>query len=294
MWRGGWLNPKLLKRAAWAAALLAVLALALDALWLEPAGLSVVHHKIALHKSGALGNLRIAVIADLHAGSPHIDAAKIENVVRRTNAEKPDLILLTGDYVVNGVVGRKEMPIEKIAPLFKPLHARLGVFALIGNHDRWSDAPHIAEVLEKAGIPVLENRSVMLRNAGMTFYLAGIGDEYTHAARPGEALAGIPAGATVLCATHSPDVFPRLPELCALTVAGHTHGGQVYLPLLGRLVVPSKYKQRYAAGLIAEHGRTLFVSVGIGTSILPVRFLVPPEISILEIEDHDERQPNRK
>jgi predicted MPP superfamily phosphohydrolase len=98
-------------------------------------------------------------------------------------------------------------------------------------------------------------------------------------------LAAVPPHAPALCFTHSPDVFPDLPATCGLTVAGHTHGGQVWLPLLGRPAVAgvSIYGQRYAIGIIREGGKTLFVSPGIGTSGLPMRFRVPPEISLLEI-----------
>jgi predicted MPP superfamily phosphohydrolase len=83
--------------------------------------------------------------------------------------------------------------------------------------------------------------------------------------------------------THNPDLFPEVPDRVALTLAAHTHGGQVYLPLIGRPIVPSRYGERYAAGHIVERGRHLFVTVGLGTSILPVRFLVPPEIALLDV-----------
>lgn len=266
--------------------LLIGLVLALDAFWWEPSSLAVVHHQIRLERGAALNGLHIAVIADLHAGAPYIDAAKVAKIVRLTNAEHPDLILLAGDYGVNRVVGRHEIAIEKIVALLKPLQARLGVYALIGNHDNWNGAPRIIEALEGAGIPVLENRAVTVHDGRRTFTLAGIGDAYTKHARPDEALAGIPHDATVLCVTHSPDVFPNLPDTCALTIAGHTHGGQVAFPLVGRLIVPSRYGQQYAAGLIVENGRTLFVTTGIGTSILPVRFRVRPEITILDLDVH--------
>jgi len=96
-------------------------------------------------------------------------------------------------------------------------------------------------------------------------------------------LAALPSEQTAICFTHSPDLFPDIPAKCALTIAGHTHGGQVWLPLFGRPIVPSRYGQRYAIGTIVEGTKTLFVSPGIGTSILPVRLGVPPEISILDI-----------
>ncbi len=114
----------------------------------------------------------------------------------------------------------------------------------------------------------------------------GIGEVDTGASNAPQALAGIPRTARGLCLTHSPDVFPGLSRICALTVAGHTHGGQVVLPILGRPAVAfvSDHGQDYASGLTIEGTKTLFVSTGIGTTGLPVRFGVPPEISLLTVQ----------
>ncbi|MDE2181872.1 MAG: metallophosphoesterase [Alphaproteobacteria bacterium] len=255
------------------------------AFWYEPSSLRVVRRRIALPRSGAaLNQLRIAVIADLHAGSPYIDRCKIETIVRLSNREKPDLVLLAGDFVSSDAFGRHQLSIERVAQLLKPLRARLGVYAVLGNHDRWSNALHIANVLERSGVTVLENRWVIVPDRGRNIYLAGIGDAATHGAKPKLALSGIPEGQPVLCLTHSPDVFPALPVACILTIAAHTHGGQVWLPLLGRPIMPSRYGRRYAAGLIREKGKTLFVSTGIGTTGVPIRLGVPPEVTILDIK----------
>jgi predicted MPP superfamily phosphohydrolase len=97
----------------------------------------------------------------------------------------------------------------------------------------------------------------------------------------------------VLAFTHNPDVFPQVPHRVALTIAGHTHGGQVALPFVGRPVVPSKYGQRYAIGHVVEDARHLFVSPGIGTSVVPVRFQVPPEISVLTLRSADDARAAR-
>ena len=220
------------------------------------------------------------MIADLHAGNVFIGADKIAKVVALTNSAHPDLILLAGDYT-NDAHG---MTPEAIAQLLKPLAAPLGVYAVLGNHDFWTDAPRIAAALRSAGIAVLDNRSRVIAAPRGRFTLVGIADAYSHNADPGRALAGVRRGA--LCFTHSPDVFPALPGTCLLTIAGHTHGGQVLLPLLGRPAVAyvSIYGQRYAAGLIREDGKTLFVSTGIGTSGLAVRFGVTPEVSLLEVQ----------
>jgi predicted MPP superfamily phosphohydrolase len=254
--------------------------LAAYAFWYEPASLRSVEYPIALN--GELGgHLRIAVISDLHGGSPYINEKKIQSVVALANAAKPDLILLSGDYVSGHDDVR--LSIERIAEPLGRLHARLGVYAVLGNHDRWFNATRVTKALERAGIVVLEDRAIRIGVGGPTFYLAGISDytsgpHFVHAA-----MLGIPFGQKALCFTHSPDVFPELPNTCALTIAGHTHGGQVFFPFVGRLIVPSRYGERYAIGLIRENSKTLFVSSGIGTSILPVRFRVPPEVSILDL-----------
>ena len=260
-----------------------LIVLGLDAFWLEPDSLRVSTYEIALDRAPpAMRGLRIAVIADLHAGSPFIDEAKIARVVALTNQAKPDLILLAGDYVITGVRGGHHIPVGTIVRDLKPLHAPLGVYAVLGNHDIWENGPRISAALRSAGIPVLDNDSRTVATRHGPLVLVGIGDQFTHHADPVRALANVPPR-QALCFTHSPDVFPVLPDTCVLTVAGHTHGGQVDLPLLGRRIVPSRYGERYAAGLVREGDRTLFVSTGIGTSIFAVRFGVPPEISILEL-----------
>jgi predicted MPP superfamily phosphohydrolase len=248
----------------------------------EPASLRLVRHDVTLDHAPDLRGLRIAVISDLHAGAPFIDEAKIARVVAMTNAARPDLILLTGDLNAH-IYGSRGMPIDQVIANLKPLSAPLGVYAVIGNHDRWEGAGRVMDLLKHANMPALENEHRLLRTPRGAFYLVGIGDAEKRADDPELALSGVPAGADALCFTHSPDSFPRLPKACVLTIAGHTHGGQVNLPLLGPMVVLSRYGQRYAAGLVREDGKTLFVSTGIGTSILPVRLGVPPEIVLLHI-----------
>lgn len=251
--------------------------------WLEPASLRLSSYTIK-QSSPLLKGLRIAVIGDLHAGAPYIDTAKIDLAVAMTNDAKPDLVLLTGDYVITGVLGGRHMPIKTIVAHLKGLRAPLGVYAVQGNHDRGENPDLIALALNRAGIPDLENAHRMLPAPRDGVTLVGIGDRASHGAEPGRALAGVRGAA--LCFTHSPDIFPRVPDSCALTIAGHTHGGQVWLPLLGRpaMFEASRYGQKYAAGIIRDGGKTLFVTTGIGTSWLPLRFMVPPEISLLTLQ----------
>jgi predicted MPP superfamily phosphohydrolase len=227
--------------------------------------------------------LRIAVLTDLHVGSFRNGLDRLDGIVARTNAQSPDLVVILGDLVIHDVVLGRFVPPEATAARLARLRAPLGVMAVLGNHDWWYDGVRVRAVLEKAGIRVLENDAVPIGDGSRRFWVAGVGDLWTRPADIPKALAGVPPEDPVILLTHNPDVFPSVPEHVVLTLAGHTHGGQVALPIVGRPIVPSRYGQRYAYGLVVENGRALFVSPGIGTSILPVRFRVPPEISMVTL-----------
>ena len=263
---------------------LLLVSLAAWGFWWEPASLSTREYALSLPGwPAAAGDLRIAVLADLHTGSPHNDLEKLQEVVDATNRAHPDLILLAGDFVTHGVVGGHVVEPEASAKVLRALHATLGVYAVLGNHDWWFDGARVRNALEDEGIPVLEDRAIPLVFNRMPFWLAGVSDFWEAAHDVSRALTGVDGASPVIVVTHNPDVFPEIPDRVALTIAGHTHGGQVAVPGLGRPVVPSQFGERYAIGHIVEGGRHLFVSTGIGTSILPVRFRVPPEISMVTI-----------
>jgi uncharacterized protein len=173
--------------------------------------------------------------------------------------------------------------VEPIAAELGRLQANLATLAVLGNHDWWYDGPRVNRALTAAHLTVLENRAISLSFRGKPFWVGGVGDSRTRHTDMAKTLRSVETDDPVILITHNPDVFPTVPERVSLMLAGHTHGGQVNLPLVGRLIVPSRYGQRYAAGHIVEGGRHLFVSTGIGTSIIPVRFRVPPEIVLLEI-----------
>ena len=279
------------------AALAIVAGVAIWAFVIEPNRLVVHREELTV---AVAQPLRVALLSDLHAGGRFIDAAKVRAVVDAIDAEKPDLILLLGDYLNNGrshrfrPAGGPSAP-EAVAAELGRLHAPLGVYAILGNHDWWFDGERITRALAAHGITVLENRGVEarpmvpLRSAppaapdGPSLWLAGISDKMTRHPDIAAALAGVPAGATVLAMTHNPDIFPGIPGRVALTVAGHTHGGQLRLPGVGAPVVPSQYGSRYAAGHVVEDGRHLFVTTGVGTSIYAMRLGVPPEIVVLTL-----------
>lgn len=248
---------------------------------IEPARLRVSERQLAPARwPAALGGLRVAVLTDLHVGAPHIDLAALRAVVDATNDAAPDLVVVLGDLVIDGVVGGHFVAPEPIAAELARLRPAGSVFAVLGNHDWGFDGPRITAALEHAGITVLDDRAVRLERG---LWIAGISDLWTRAADVERALAAVDDDAPVLALTHNPDVFPSVPTRVSLTLAGHTHGGQIDVPVVGPPVVPSKFGQRYAAGHVIEQGRHLFVATGIGTSILPVRIAVVPTIDVLTL-----------
>ena len=273
---------RVLKRSLGLLALAGAIALPVWSLWLEPASLRNEDYALELLAwPAACDGLRIAVLTDLHVGSPFNGLPKLREVVALTLAAQPDVILLAGDYVIHGVPGGTFVPPEEIGPVLGRLAAPVGVYAVLGNHDWWLDAPRVTRALESAGIPVLEDASALIERGACRFWLAGVGDFWESPHDIGAALHDVPDGAAVIVFTHNPDLFPNIPARVMLTIAGHTHGGQVNLPLVGRLIVPSLYGERFAIGHIVEDGRHMFVATGVGTSLFPIRFRVPPEVSML-------------
>jgi uncharacterized protein len=260
-----------------------MLALGLWSLWLEPAGLRVEAVEVPVAWPYARP-LRVALVSDLHVGAPYHGIRRLPSTVDRINATNPDLICIAGDLVTLGVLGGHFTSPEAIARELKRLRAPAGVFAVLGNHDRLFNAPRVRAALEAAGIRVLEDTASLVSTPSGPVWIAGLTDYWTGPHDVGRTLAAVSDSVTpVLLLTHNPDIFPRIPSRVMLTLAGHTHGGQVRLPLIGSPIVPSAYGQRYVRGLVVEGDRRLFVSTGIGTSDLPVRFGVPPTIFVLTL-----------
>lgn len=231
------------------------------------------------HWPESLSGLRVAVIADLHAGSPQIDERRIEQIVARVNEESLDLVALVGDYIDTTVALSEWIEPERIAERLAQLRSRLGTYAVLGNHDWAHVGARMGRALRDAGITLLENRAVRVD----AFWIAGLGDLMKRTADLDGTLAQVPDGDPVLLFSHNPDVFPKVPERVALTLSGHTHGAQIDIPVLRDKFTPSRFGARYTGGHIEEDRRHLFVSDGIGTSRYPVRFRAKPEIPVLEL-----------
>lgn len=248
------------------------------------------------------GPLTLAILADLHMGEPYMSLARLRRIVARTNALGADVTLLLGDLEAGHRFVSRRVSMEDTAAELARLRAPLGVWAILGNHDWWHDRPaqargggpnRIAELLRAAGVPVLQNDAVKLGSGTPAgpFWLAGLDDQLAIGVGdmvfrglddlPGT-LGRITDDAPVILMAHEPDIFPKVPDRVALTLSGHTHGGQVRL-FGWSPMVPSAYGNRYAYGPVREDGRDLVVSGGIGCSILPVRLGVVPEITVVEI-----------
>jgi uncharacterized protein len=235
--------------------------------------------------------LKIAVIADPHAAEPYMSAARIEEIVAATNALAPDLVVLLGDYEANHPFVTRFVPPQVWAGLWATCRAPLGVRAILGNHDWWFHVARTRAALRAAGIPVMENDAIRLVHRGRPFWLLGLGDQIAHKRAPGVfqgvddlpgTLAKVTDDAPVILLAHEPDIFVAVPDHVALTLAGHTHGGQIrlfgYSP-----VVPSRYGNRFAYGHVVEGGRHMIVSGGLGCSMVPVRLGMPPEIVLVRL-----------
>lgn len=266
--------------------------------------LHIKKQKIALPHWPKDTSLKIAVLTDIHACEPWMSAKRIGAIVELTNGLEADIVLLLGDYRTSMKFISAAVPPKEWAEALGQLKAPLGVHAVLGNHDWWNDPAAQAsgarpieahQALASVGITVYENDAIRLEKAAQGFWLAGLGDQLALLRRTPEGrrnpqgvddLAGtlsqITTDEPVLLMAHEPDIFPQVPERVALTLSGHTHGGQV--TLFGKpIFVPSAFGTRYAYGHIIEQGRHLFVSGGLGFSFLPLRFGMPPEINVIEI-----------
>ena len=262
------------------------------AVGVEPLGLVVTSYRPKLPRWPRGRPLSVSVIADLHAGGPNMAVSHIRHIVEASNRLKPDLVVLLGDYIATHRFVTERVPHDVWAAELARLNARFGVWAILGNHDWWSGVDRARRAFAAVGIPVLENRAVLLGPPGGRFWLAGLADQLALRLAPGKfkgaddlpaTLAHVKTDDPILLLAHEPDIFPDVPERVALTLAGHTHGGQIRVPFMWDRQAPSSYGARFAYGHIIEDQRHMIVSGGLGTSIVPVRLGVPPEIVHLTI-----------
>jgi len=288
------------------------------AVGVEPFRLRIKHYHLTPPRWPGDLKLTAALIADPHICDPWMGLDRVRSIVDQTNALKPDIILMLGDYVASHKWQHAPIPPQAWADVFGAFSAPLGTHAILGNHDWWDDPEaqrsgegetRYGRALLRAGIPLYQNRAVRLETGSGPFWLAGLDDQIALAPfrkykrrrwqglddLPGT-LAQVTDDAPVLLMAHEPDIIGEVPARVSLTVSGHTHGGQVNV--LGyKPAFPKKHGRSYAYGHIVEtEGTTLMrhlkldteprhmiVSGGLGCSILPVRFGVPPEITMVHL-----------
>jgi predicted MPP superfamily phosphohydrolase len=221
----------------------------------------------------------IAFLADLHHG-PYVPLSYVRRAVEMANALKPDLIALGGDYPHRGI--------DYIAPCIQELsrlHAPLGVYGVLGNHDHYDGGqPYVSAALRAAGIPELTNRGLWIESGGERLWLCGVDDYWWGTQNLPAALGPATMKDAVILLSHNPDYVEEIQDArVGLVLSGHTHGGQINLPVIGPPVVPSIYGQKYVHGLVQGPVTQVFVTRGIGTITPPIRLLCKPEIVLVTL-----------
>jgi len=272
------------------------------AFYIEPARLVSANFELKISGwNPAFDGLKVVLISDIHGGSNDVTAEKLSQIVDIANSHEPDLIFLLGDYVSEDHSAPPRSPavlkmsIEKVATGLAGLSAKFGVFAVLGNHDGAYGDELVAPEFEKLGYRVLQNEVVPIEHNGHRLLILGFKDHLKLSPRwletsdDAKKLLAAAGDGDIIALQHSPDILPVItgeilisPSL-KLVLAGHTHGGQVWLPILGRAIVPSTFGQKYAYGHVKENDVDMFVTSGVGTSMLPLRFMVPPEIAVLTV-----------
>ena len=243
----------------------------------EPYRLTIEHQQIFLKRlPKALDGFRIVQLSDIHH-SRFTSRQIIERAVQTATGLQPDIIALTGDYI-----SKERTYAAPCAEILGKLRARHGVYAVLGNHDHWTDAALITDLFRAEGITVLINQGMRFEKNGAAFWLAGVDDTMVGLEDLSLALAGSSDDEMKLLLAHNPIILKRAARAGVdLVLSGHTHGGQV--SLMSDRNAPGRPRRRVLKGLASEGETQIYVTRGLGTVVLPVRFGCPPEVSLLEL-----------
>jgi predicted MPP superfamily phosphohydrolase len=223
---------------------------------------------------------RLILMSDTHVSGPDTPPARLARIIATIDRLNPDIVLLAGDYISTKKLATRFYTLGEAIRPFAAIRASRGVVAVLGNHDHWADAAVARHELGRAGVILLDNDAVRLGPIA----LGGVDDAFTDhadlAAMAGrlKRLGGVP-----VLLSHSPDVFAKAPGWIGLVLAGHTHCGQILLPLVGAIATVSHYGERYRCGVIRSGARTLVVTAGIGTSVMPLRLGAPPDFWVIDV-----------
>ena len=245
---------------------------------LEPHWLSIERVKIPLRRlSPEFDGFTLAQISDIHRG-PYVDDAAVQAAVKAVNQLRPDAVMLTGDFV-----SRDAALAEPCAQALGALRAPAGVYAILGNHDHWTNGGEVERALTAQSLTVLRNDAVPIERDGARLWIAGVDDVRQRRADLNRALRLVPADQAVILLAHEPDYA----DLAAqhpidLQLSGHSHGGQVRLPVFGPLILPY-LGRKYPHGLYQIGALQLYTNRGLGVVAPPVRFNCPPEITLFTL-----------
>ena len=252
-----------------------------DIFLIEPNMLLVKHKTLDLPNwNSDINNFKIAVISDLHIGTHFVGVNKLKKIVKITNKNKPDLVVILGDFDAVSIKSSK-INEDEISKILSEFNAQ--TIAILGNHD-YEPKGVVKKILNNANIPILENSEKFIKYNNKTIRIVGFKDLWHFYLKPNEIIKPNPTPTIVLA--HNPDSFPEISNNVSLTLSGHTHGGEIVLPIIGSPFVPSKYGQKYRKGYIVEDNKHLYVSGGVAT-LSRTRFLNPPEISVLTLNKQD-------
>lgn len=284
-------------------AFLVVLAIFLSyAYFIEPRRFVIVEETLTVPNwSPNLNGFRVVAIADIHTGSNYAPPERLRYVVEQANAQNADLIVLLGDYVsetkwnrdarnkTDGSDGTElKIPVAEIAENLRGFKAKYGVYAIIGNHDWYHNEEKIHAAFESVGINVLNNEVAEIDVNEEKINVWGIEDLWKNRVVPTEnSFDKIEVKRNILALTHNPDSLLTAPMGFSLMLSGHTHGGQLNWPIFGPKAVFND--PRFMDGLAVVNGKHVYVTSGVGTSVIPFRFRVPPEIAVLTLNS----APNR-
>ncbi len=243
----------------------------------EPYALEVKRYTL---KNPKLSGLKIVFASDFHMAPYSFEQKRLQRIIKQINSEKADIVILGGDFV-KGHRKKSSMPIKDIAAELHRIKSHYEVYAVMGNHDTYYGKDEVADGLTNIGIKVLQNQNAKVQTQNGNVCIAGVKDYISDMPDIQKALNDCTE--PMILVSHSPDIFPNV-EKIDLMLAGHTHGGQIVFPLIGALIVPSDYGQRYRYGLIKERDKTLIVSKGLGTSLMPFRLNCKPEIVVIDFE----------
>ena len=224
--------------------------------------------------------IRIALLSDIHVAGPDMPPSRLARIVSQVNDLRPDLVLIAGDLVSEKRYATHIYTAEEIVAPLGNLRAPMGTIVVPGNHDHWFDWLALRRQLQRNGITVLQNEATQRGPLA----IGGVDDAYTRRDDLSEVLRQLGTlDGGKLIVTHSPDIAPQVTSNVPLVLAGHTHCGQIRLPVVGTLATMSRYGDRFACGTIEEGGQTVIVGAGLGTSLVPIRFGTRAEIWMVEV-----------